>query len=137
MLCLDMKFSILLQGKNIGDLRTGCLGECLDVKKKWEEDWENCLKRNFIRYFRLLPWCKWNQHSCEVLCNTESYFVSDNMGQPISPIFKGQPTGCPKLSVTKYHSILRKIPEECGHQELYNLHLWSKSKLQSLKFSQQ
>jgi hypothetical protein len=118
-------------------LRTGSLGECLDVKKKWEEDWENCLKRNFIHDFRLLPWCKWNQHSCEVLYNTESYFVSDNMVQPISPIFRGQPTVCPEMSVTKYLSILRKIPEEYRHQELYNLYLWSKSNLQNLKFLRQ
>jgi hypothetical protein len=40
-----------------------------------------------------------------------------------SPIFKSQPIGCPETSVTKYHSILRKTPEECGHQELYNLYL--------------
>ena len=61
--------------------------------------------------FRLLPWCKWHQHSFGTLRSVEWYFLSVFLVQPNGPILKGQAVkksawpfkmgliGCPKTTI--------------------------------------
>jgi hypothetical protein len=44
----------------------------------------------YLQYFSLPPRCKWDLRSYRMLCSVHRQLVTDVLGQPIGPIFKGQ-----------------------------------------------